>query len=213
MAISPRIARVGLVVLDDAGSRPQRVITLQYNPDSLTRSLQPRGSAADGGEVQRLSGPPNQTLSFDAELDATDQLAAPEEHRLEAGSGLHAYLAVLEELLYPRVGDILHNDRLAAQGFLEIVPTPSPTVVLVWSRNRVVPVKLTELSIVEEAFDTRLNPIRAKVSMSFRVLSTAELGTRGRAGSIAVGQHTRLETLAAARGFGSLTDLGPGVTL
>jgi hypothetical protein len=213
VAISPRIARVGLVVLDTSGTQVERVVTLQYNPDTLTRSIQPRGSAADAGEVQRVSGPPNQTLSFDAELDATDQLAAPDDHPLEVDSGLHAYLAVLEELLHPRVADVLDNDRLAASGFLEIVPTPAPSVVLVWSRNRVVPVKLTELSIVEEAFDTRLNPIRAKVSLSFRVLSIVDLGTRSRAGAIAVGQHTRLETLADARGFGSLTDLGPGVTL
>ena len=46
-----------------------------------------------------------------------------------------------------------------------------------WSRHRIVPVRLTELSIVEEAFDTRLNPIRAKVSLSLRVLGVHESGT------------------------------------
>jgi hypothetical protein len=209
----PRIARVGLVVLDPTGTSAQQVITLQYNPDSLNRSLQPRGSTTEAGEVQRVSGPPNQTISFDAELDATDQLESPRDHPVEVADGLHPYLAVLEDLLYPPVADILHNDRLAGQGFLEIVPALAPTVILVWSRNLVTPVRLTELSIIEEAFDARLNPVRAKVSLSCKVLTTADLGARTPVGSIAVGQHTRLETLAGARGFGTLTDLGPGVTL
>lgn len=213
--ISPRVAKAGLVILEPTAHQVERVLTLQYNPDTVTRSLQPRGSGPEGGELTRVIGTATQTITMEAELDATDQLEFPdvEQNRAEVESGLHPYLAALEGLLNPRLERVLSNDRLAAGGFLEIVPAPSATVVLVWSRHRIVPVRLTELSIVEEAFDTRLNPIRAKISLSLRVLGVNELGTRSRLGAIAVGQHTRLETLALARGFGSISDFGPGVTL
>jgi hypothetical protein len=211
--ISPRVARAGLVILEPTAHQVERVITLQYNPDTVTRSLQPRGSGPEGGELTRVIGTATQTITMEAELDATDQLQFPREHRVEVENGLHPYLAALEGLLNPRLERVLENDRLAAEGFLEIVPAPSSSVVLVWSRHRIVHVRLTELSIVEEAFDTRLNPIRAKVSLSLRVLGVNELGTRSRLGAIAVGQHTRLETLATARGFGSVSDLGPGVVV
>ena len=38
------------------------------------------------------------------------------------------------------------------------------------------PVRFTELSITEEAFDPTLNPIRAKVSLGLRVLTIDDLG-------------------------------------
>jgi hypothetical protein len=211
----PRVARAGLVVLDPDGGRVRRVIALQYNPDTVNRSLRSRGAGPDGGEVHRVVGTATQTISFDAELDATDQLADPgdRDHRAAMASGLYPELATLEGLLNPPLEQVLANDRLAAAGFLEIVPTPSPTVVLVWSRQRIVPVHLTELSVVEEAFDTALNPIRAKVSFGFNVLGVHELGTRSRSGALAVAQHRRLEALAGAKGAGSVADLGQGVTL
>jgi hypothetical protein len=215
MTISPRIARAGLVVMTPDGQQVVRVIALQYNPDSVTRSLQARGAAADAGgaERQRVTGTATQTINLDAELDATDQLSVAHPSGVEVTSGLHPYLAVLEGLLNPPVDDVLENDRLAASGLLEIVPTASSSLVLVWSRQRVLPVRLTELSIVEEAFDTQLNPIRAKVSLGFTVLGVTELGTTSRLGAIAVGHHRRLEQLAGSRGFGTISDLGQGVSV
>jgi hypothetical protein len=215
MTISPRVARAGLVVLSPDGQQVLRVIALQYNPDSVTRSLQARGSAADtpGQERQRVTGTATQTISMEAELDATDQLSVPRPAGVEVRLGLHPTLAALEGLLNPSVDEVLANDRRAAQGRLEIVPTASPSLVLVWSRQRVLPVRLTELSVVEEAFDTQLNPIRAKVSLGFTVLGVPELGTSSRLGALAVGHHRRLEQLAASRGSASLADLGQGVSV
>lgn len=215
MPIAPLVARAGLVILEPDGQQIRRVIALQYNPDSVNRSLKGRGAGPDGGEIQRVSGTATQTVSFDAELDVTDQLAEPNTagNGVEVADGLHPYLAALEGLLNPPLVQVLENARIATEGFLEIVPAASPSLVLVWSRQRVLPVRLTELSIVEEAFDTRLNPIRAKVSFSFSTLGVNELGTSGRLGAIAIGQHRRLETLAVAKGFGTVTDLGAGVTL
>jgi len=43
------------------------------------------------------------------------------------------------------------------------------------SAQRVVPVRVTEFSLTEEAFDPQLNPIRAKLSIGLRVLSVEDL--------------------------------------
>ena len=65
---------------------------------------------------------------------------------------------------------------MANAGTLEIIPLEQPLTLFVWSKSRVVPVRLTEFSITEEAFDPNLNPIRAKVSLGMRVLNVDDLG-------------------------------------
>jgi len=44
-------------------------------------------------------------------------------------------------------------------------------VLFSWGANRVLPERLTSFSITEEAYDTALNPIQAKVELSLQVLS------------------------------------------
>ena len=70
-------------------------------------------------------------------------------------------------------------------------------MLIVWSRNRVAPVRVSEFSVTEEAFDPRLNPIRAKVSLSLRVLSTDDLGFAHRGGTIFISYLRAREALAA----------------
>jgi hypothetical protein len=210
---APRLAAGGLVVLDGLTGAIQRIITLQYNPDSVNRSLQAKaaaGDTSDPGEALRLSGPPTETISLEAELDVTDQLEDPENNETEVELGLLPRLAALEQLLYPPAAAVLAEDALARAGTVEVLPAPGPLVVFVWSPSRVVPVRLTELSIVEQAFDARLRPIRAKVSLSLRVLTLDDLtpGTRG--GSLAATHHLGVEQLAARAPSGGFEDLGIG---
>ena len=42
---SPRLLKGGIVVIDPESGAIQRVIALQYNPDTLSRTLQPKASA------------------------------------------------------------------------------------------------------------------------------------------------------------------------
>ena len=65
---------------------------------------------------------------------------------------------------------------MANAGTLEIIPLEQPLTLFVWSKSRVVPVRLTDFSVTEEAFDPNLNPIRAKVSLGLRVLNVDDLG-------------------------------------
>ena len=62
----------------------RRVIALQYNPDTLTRTLQMQGGRRRDGdrlEALRLKGPPVETIKLEAEIDATDQLEFPDDNR------------------------------------------------------------------------------------------------------------------------------------
>lgn len=171
---SPRVLKGALVKLDTnvlAGS----VIVFQYNPESVTRTFQPQATGDDGArsEVMRLTGAPVETIKMAVEIDATDQLEKAD--GLAVAAGIHPQLAALEMLLYPKSALVIANTVLLALGTLEIVPPIGPFTVLVWGPQRVVPVRVTELSVAEEAHDTLLNPIRAKVDLGLRVLSYNDL--------------------------------------
>ena len=165
---SPRLLKGGIVLIDPESGAVKRVIALQYNPDTLTRTLQPKtpGDSADRSEALRLKGPPVETFKLDAEIDATDQLELGQ----AADAGIYPQLAALETIIYPSSTQLAANNTKAKSGTLEITPMIAPLTLFVWSKNRVVPVRITDFSITEEAFDPMLNPIRAKVSLSMRVL-------------------------------------------
>jgi hypothetical protein len=81
-------------------------------------------------------------------------------------------------------------------------------VLFVWSPNRVVPVRVTEFSITEEAFDPQLNPLRAKVSLGLRVMTTDDLGFDHRGSGVFLSQLRAREALATKTGAATLQSLG-----
>lgn len=171
---SPRLTKGAIVAMDLNGG-PVRVIALQYNPEALTRSLQPssRASEGDRSEVLRLSGAPTETIKLSVIVDAADQLEKGE--GLASSVGIYPQLSALEVLLYPSSMQVLANTALLALGTIEVIPAEGPLTLFVWGPRRVVPVRLTEFSITEEAHDARLNPIRANISLGLRVLSYNDL--------------------------------------
>ena len=101
------------------------------------------------------------------------------------------------------------NNALASLGTLEIIPAEAPLAVFVWGRSRVVPVRVTEFSITEEAFDTELNPIRAKVSLGLRVLNINDVGFTDRtAGTLFMAYLREKERLAGPRAPGQFGVMG-----
>src|SRR6185295_4828892 len=207
---SPRVVKGGIVLIDPDIGTVMKVIPLQYNPDSMSRTLQIRGAgeAGDRTEALRLTGPPVETIKVEVEFDATDQLEFPEQNPVIAENGLHAQLAVLETIVYPASAQIQSSDALARSGTLEIVPAQAPLTLFVWSKNRVLPVRLTEFSITEEAYDPLLNPIRAKVSLGLRVLSTDDLGFTHKGGTMFISYLRTRETLASQVVAATLQTLG-----
>ena len=206
---SPRLLKGGIVLIDPATSQPQRIIALQYNPDTLTRSFQIKGVGAESGdraEALRLKGPPVETFKLEAEIDATDQLELADGTATEVG--LHPQLAALELIVYPTSQQLIRNNVMAKSGTLEIAPMQSLLTIFVWSPQRVMPVRLTELSITEEAFDVNLNPIRAKVSLGMRVLSVDDLGFDHKGGNLYLVYQQQKERLAARSRNGAFSELG-----
>ena len=209
--ISPRLVKGGLVLVDPGSGTVQRVITLQYNPDTLTRTLQTQSftTGSEGGnraEALRLKGPPIETIKVDAEIDATDQMEAGDSQT--AQTGIHAQLAALETIVYPPADQLDAGNALSRSGALEIVPMQASLTLFVWSKTRILPVRITDFSITEEAFDPRLNPIRAKVSLSLRVLSVDDLGFDTRGGSLFMIYQRQKEQLARQSRSGGLSALG-----
>jgi hypothetical protein len=151
-----------------------------------------------------------ETIKLEAELDATDQLEFPNQNPLAVQYGLQPQLAQLEMLINPTVETLLADDAMANAGTLEIIPLEQPLTLFVWSKSRVVPVRLTEFSVTEEFFDTALNPIRAKVSLGLRVLSVDDLGFEHPGGRLFMAYLNNKEQLASRAQSVALTVLGLG---
>ncbi len=210
---APRILKGGIVLIDAATSAVRRVIVLQYNPDTLSRTLQVQGAGAESGdhlEALRLKGPPIETIKLDAEIDATDQLEFPNQgqNQVVTQLGIFPQLAGLETIIYPTSQQLQSNHTLAQLGTLEIAPAETPLTLFIWSKTRILPVRITEFTITEEAFDTLLNPIRAKVSLGMRVLSVNDLGFNHKGGNLFMSYLQQKEQLATMMQGGALGALG-----
>src|SRR5580698_3532853 len=127
---SPRLVRAGIVTMDPYTAAVQSVIALQYNPDSLSRTLQiqavPGGQDGVRVDALRLRGPAIETFKIEAELDATDQLEFPTQFPNAVQYGLHPQLAQLEMLVNPSVETLFADDAMASAGTLEIIPLEQP---------------------------------------------------------------------------------------
>lgn len=192
-----RPVRGGFVLVHPVSGRPVKTIPFQYNPDTLTRTLQPQGIGNEPGdrlEALRLKGPPHESLKFDAEFDATD---APERYP----DGLYPVLSALELSFAPTTTQLRDEDRMARQGQLEIVPVEAALLVLVLGPKRVLPVRITDFTITEEAFDRTLNPIRAKVGVGVRVLTVDDLGFQHKGGLLYLAYQEQKERIAGSVSF------------
>jgi hypothetical protein len=180
---SPRLLKGALVVFaSQKRGPPPTVVAFQYNPEQLSRSLAQRAAPPNPSSVGgaredafRVLGPPVETINLSVVLDAADGLEQPEQNVEVAVNGLHPALAALELLLYPPSTQVLMNRTLAKAGSVQISPADLPLTLLAWGKARVVPVRLTSFAVTEEAFDPKLDPIRAKVDLGMQVLTYMEL--------------------------------------
>ena len=206
---SPKVLKGGIVLVDAKNGKTITMIALQYNPESLTRSYEPQHfGEAEQGEALRFKGPAVETISIEAEIDAADYLEKPDEHADVVEHGIQPQLATLEALIYPTSEQLNNNNKLASSGTLEIAPMEAPMPLFIWSKNRVVPVRINTFSIAEEAFDVNLNPIRAKVSLGMAVLTIDNLGFDHRGGSLFMSYLQNKEQLARKVTGVSLNDFG-----
>src|SRR5262249_48796520 len=177
----------------------------QYNPDTLTRSIKPRAPSGDGArsEALRLTGPPEETIKVDVEIDAVDQLEKSD--GIAASLGVYPQLSALEMLAYPPSATVIANTVLLATGVIEIVPPDAPLTLFIWGAKRILPVRITDFSITEEAYDQALNPIRAKVGLGLRVLSYNDLSITDPGYYIFMAHQIVKETLSVVSTVSDLT--------
>ena len=187
------------------GSQPTSLIVFQFNPESMRRSLAHRAPPAPSSgntgaakeDVLRVAGPPVETITLTVDMNAGDQLAELDENPAVAEAGLHPALATLELLMYPPTLSAAKIEEQAANGQVQVNPADLPLVLLVWGKSRVVPVKLTSLAVAEEAFDTRLNPIAAKVELGLQVLTYMEFTDSSIGRDAFIAYQKSKETLAS----------------
>ena len=208
---SPKLIKGGLVLIDPNSGRILRIIKLQYNAETLTRTVTPQAIAGDGqdrSQALRLKGPAVETINLAADLDATDQLEFPDQNAAAVEVGLLPQLAALETIVYPSSAVLQANDALVGAGTLEIAPMETPLTLFIWSKSRILPVRITSFSVTEDAFDPSLNPIRAKVSFGLRVLSVDDLGFQHKGGSLFMNYLRTKEQLATRVPGATLANLG-----
>ncbi|HMB60848.1 MAG TPA: hypothetical protein VKN35_13115 [Xanthomonadales bacterium] len=204
---APKVAKGGIVLVDARSGKMLALISLQYNPLTLKRTYEVQ-RYGDGKGPTRLKGPAIETLNIEADIDATDQLEFPEQHENAVTHGIQPQLAALEALINPSSEQLNKNNRLASSGTLELAPMEAPMALFVWSKNRIVPVRITSFSITEESFDTQLNPIQATVTLGMQVLSVTDLGFNHKGGSLFMNYLQNKEQLASKATGASLADFG-----
>ncbi|MEM1251933.1 MAG: hypothetical protein AAGI69_05830 [Cyanobacteria bacterium P01_H01_bin.21] len=211
--ISPLLKKGGLAQVDADNGQLLRLINFQFNPETFSRSLQVlRVESGDSNraEALRLKGPAAETINLEVEFDTADQREFPQENPDAVEFGLYPQLAALETLIYPSSSQLQANHRLAQAGTLEITPMQAPLLLFIWGKQRILPVNLTEFSVTEEAFDSFLNPVRAKVSLGMRVLSIFDIPVESYGGGLFMSYLEQKEQFATKIPRGSFSISGIG---
>jgi hypothetical protein len=148
-------------------------------------------------QVENLAQPydPQEQFSLVLELDATDALEHPETHPVAVLTGVADRLAAIEMLMYPPgesllgglLGSVSASVSIGAGGISASASAGGaspvverkevPIVLFFWGPGRIVPVRITTLSIEEQQFSPLLYPIRAKATLGVKVLSLRDLVT------------------------------------
>ncbi|MGH7841775.1 MAG: hypothetical protein ACREQT_09695 [Candidatus Binataceae bacterium] len=178
------------------------VIVFQFNPETMTHTwtqAAPDTSASRQGEQSNplaVKGGPGESFSFNLAMDAGDVIASgsPAVADIASQSGVYTRLAALEMLLYPvpspaggllgtvsasvsvsvSAGGVSVSASAGAKG-ATVPKAQLPTVLFVWGRGRILPVRVTTLTISEKLYDATLNPTHAEAQLGLQVLTPAEL--------------------------------------
>lgn len=198
--IAPVIEKGALIIMDQSSGSEKNKIIFDYNPETLKRTLKPRTPTQEKGhpaENLRFNGPPEESLTLEISLDATNDLARGDQGAIE--HGIHPQLALLELLVFPRSTEVAQSTKLLNEGQIEIggAEYDAPLILFVWGKKRVLPVRLTNISITETIFDAQLNPIQATLSLSLEALTYSDLAQTHKGYDLYKTYHENKEKIAA----------------
>jgi hypothetical protein len=207
---SPKVMRGALVQLvEDVIGVVPNIIPFQYNPESVTRAVQPwnpfevdqTNRGAQAPTVQPYD--PEETFSFTLELHAADGLEDGDP--LVIATGVAARIAALRKLTEPTrglIGDLINTAQaLAGASADQEVRATVPVTLLVLGPSLILPVRVTEMSVEIKEFTPLLFPLYAEVQLGLRVLTPDVFKCRHAAGTdlaIAAYNLTRLQEDALA---------------
>jgi hypothetical protein len=191
------------------------VIIFQYNPETITHSwTQPEAAPSAEGRSNPLAvkGSPGESFQFTIAMDANDMISdgGPVEEGLATATGIYSRLAALEMLQYPvdpsgqsgLLGSVSVSVSVSSSGISlnasltkpnkrSVPQAQIPTVLFIWGPGRILPVRVTNLSITEKLYDSLLNPTHAEATLGLRVLTPEELlFLPGKMGKIAKAAYT-----------------------
>ena len=208
--IAPRLLK-GAIIGVELYNPLASVAVFQYNPDTISRKLAARTPHGDGGarsEALRFVGPPRETVTVQVEVDAADQPGGA-----ASSVGVHAPVAALEMLLYPKSIFVILNWVAMQAGLANVIAPAAPLTLFVWGPTRVVPVRITDMTITEEAHDNLLNPVRARIELTMNVLSYHDLPPT-HAGSVLFMVHQITKELLATSNTGwSIANFGSSLKI
>jgi hypothetical protein len=158
------------------------VILFQFNPETLTRTIQiptrPNGGAAR--ETTQAGDPSIEKITLKAEFSAADGLNT--NNVLARTMGVGPRLAALEKMVHPSnilggaigaalkaVGGALGVSSKKKNGRILIPRENYPRILFIWGPLRVLPVIIDSMSITEQQYDFLLNPVRAEVNIGLAV--------------------------------------------
>jgi hypothetical protein len=216
----------GLIEFTESFPLPiPNVIIFQYNPETMTHGWTPAttnpGTPGQASNPLAISGQPQETFSFTLAMDSNDTIADgnPVIAGLAEASGVYTRLAALEMLLFPTAppGGGLIGSVTAALGIgggsssaptSQVPAAQLPTVLFVWGPGRIVPVRVTALSITEKLYDAiLLNPTHVEAQITLRVLTQDELKyVDGPLGSLANIAFTYSQDLREALAIANLAN-------
>ena len=199
-----KFIRGAIVEFNDAFLLPvPNIIIFQFNPETITHTLnQPETAQSVGTSSNPLAvkNVPGESFSFTLAMDAEDMISegSPVAQGIALTTGIYTRLAALEMLLYPAApsgkGGLVGSVSAAASGSVSAGgislggsasanaqvkrPVPQsqvPLILFVWGPGRILPVRITSLTINEKLYDPLLNPTHAEAQISLRVLTSPEL--------------------------------------
>ena len=159
------------------------VVIFQFNPESLTRTIQipPRPTGGAARETAQAGEPTIEKITLKAQFSAADGLATG--NVLARTMGVGPRLAALEKMVNPAsklsgllgaaidaIGDALGLGGDGGDEPRAIIPREKyPRILFIWGPFRVLPVVIESMSITELQYDFLLNPIQADVSIGLAV--------------------------------------------